>query len=90
MHVKLVVVNNLLPFTEATNIPKDFQDNFFKIPYKKVALNSFLPGKLLTHDFGGAIVFISLNREVKRRSLLFIIVIISLFILGKKSFNNQM
>ena len=52
-------------FTEATNIPKDFQDNFLKRNRNKVALNSFLADKLLTHDFGVAIVFISVNSEVK-------------------------
>ena len=31
-------------------------------------MNSFLRGKLLTHDFGGAIVFISVNSEVKHNS----------------------
>ena len=44
------------PFIEATNIPKDFQDNFLRHNRNKVALNSFLTGKLLTHDFGGAIL----------------------------------
>ena len=34
----------------------------------KVALNSFLAGKFLTHDFGGAIEFISTTSEVKRNS----------------------
>ena len=34
----------------------------------KVVLNSFLAGKLLTHDIGGAIVFISVNSEVKCKS----------------------
>ena len=56
------------PFTEATNIPKDFQGNFLRHNRNKVALNSFLTGKLLTHDFGGAIVFISVNSEVKCNS----------------------
>ena len=56
------------PFTEATNIPKDFQGNFLRHNRNKVALNSFLTSKLLTHDFGGAIVFISVNSEVKCNS----------------------
>ena len=56
------------PFTEATNIPKDFQGNFLRHNRNKVALNSFLTGKLLTHDFGGAIVFISVSSEVKCNS----------------------
>ena len=56
------------PFTEASNIPKDFQGNFLRRNRNKVALNSFLTGKLLTHDFGGAIVFISVNSEVKCNS----------------------
>ena len=56
------------PFIEATNIPKDFQDNFLRHNRNKVALNSFLTGKLLTHDFGGAILFISVNSEVKCNS----------------------
>ena len=56
------------PFTEATNVPKDFQGNFLKHNRNKVALNSFLTGKLLMHDFGGVIVFISVNSEVKCNS----------------------
>ena len=56
------------PFTEATIIPKDFQGNFLRHNRNKVALNSFLTGKLLTHDFGGTIVFISVNSEVKCNS----------------------
>ena len=56
------------PFTEATNIPKDFQDNFLRHNRNKVALNSFLTGKLFTHDFDCAIVFISVNSEVKCNS----------------------
>ena len=58
----------LFPFTEATNIPKDFQSTFLRHNRNKVALNSFLTGKLLTHDFGVAIVFISVNSEVKCNS----------------------
>ena len=53
------------PFTEATNIPKEFQGNFLRHNRNKVALNSFLADKLLTHDFGGAIVFISVKSGVK-------------------------
>ena len=56
------------PFTEATNIPKDFQGNFLRHNRNKVALNSFLTGKMLTHDFGGVIVFIFVNSEVKCNS----------------------
>ena len=56
------------PFTEATNIPKDFQDNFLRHNRSKVALNSFLTGKLFTHDFDRAIVFVSVNSEVKCNS----------------------
>ena len=56
------------PFTEATNIPKDFHSNFLRHNRNKVALNSFMTGKLLTHDFGGAIVFISVSSEVKCNS----------------------
>ena len=56
------------PFTEATNIPKDFQGNFLRHNRNKVALKSFLTGKMLTHDFGGAIVFIFVNSEVKCNS----------------------
>ena len=55
------------PFTEATNIPKDFQGNFLR-HNRKVPLNSFLTGKLLTHDFGRVIVFISVNSGVKCNS----------------------
>ena len=32
-------------------------------------MNSFLAGKLLTHDFGLAIVFISVNSEIKCNSI---------------------
>ena len=56
------------PFTEATNIPKDFQGNFLRHNRNKVALNSFPTGKLLTHDFGGSILFISVNSEIKCNS----------------------
>ena len=56
------------PFTEATNIPKDFQGNFLRHNRNKVPLNSFLTGKLLTHDFGRVIVFISVNSGVKCNS----------------------
>ena len=55
-------------FTEATSIPKDFQNNFTKHNRNKVALNSFLAGKVLTHDFGGVIVSLSMNREIKCNS----------------------
>ena len=56
------------PFTEVTNIPNDFQGNFLRHNRNEVALNSFLTGKVLTHDFGGAIVFNSVNSEVKCNS----------------------
>ena len=56
------------PFTEATNMPKDFRSNFLRHKRNKVALNSFLAGKLLTHDLVGAIVFISMNSEAKCNS----------------------
>ena len=56
------------PFTEATNIPEDFQGNFLRHNRNKVALNSFPTSKLLTHDFGGAIVFISVKSGVKCNS----------------------
>ena len=56
-------------FTEATNIREDFQGNFLRHNRNnKVTLNSFLAGKFLTHDFGSAIVFISVNNEVKCNS----------------------
>ena len=48
-------------FTETTLIPKNFQGSFLRHNKNKVALNSFLADRLLTHDFGGAIVFISVN-----------------------------
>ena len=48
-------------------MPKDFQGNFLRYK-RKVALNSFLAGKLSAHDFVGATVFISLNSEVKCNS----------------------
>ena len=46
------------PFTEATNIPNNFQSNFLRRNRNKVALNSFLINKLLTYHFDGPIVFI--------------------------------
>ena len=49
-------------------MPKDFQVSFLRHKINKVTLNSFLAGKLSTHDFGGAIVFISVNSEVKCKS----------------------
>ena len=49
-------------------MPKDFQGNFLRHKRNKVALNSFLAGKLLTYDFIGAIVFNSVNSEVKCNS----------------------
>ena len=48
-------------YAKATNMPKDFQGNFSRRNRDKVALNSFLTGRLLTHDFGGVIVFASVN-----------------------------
>ena len=44
------------------------QGNFLKHKRNEIALNSFLAGTLLTHDFGGATVFISVNSEVKCNS----------------------
>ena len=41
---------------------------FLRHNRNKVALNSFLTGKLLTHDFGGSILFISVNSEIKCNS----------------------
>ena len=46
-------------------MPKDFHGNFLRRKRNKLALKSFFAGKLLTHDSGGAIVFISVNSEVK-------------------------
>ena len=57
------------PFTEATNMPKDFQSNFLRHKRNKVTLNLILVGKLLTHDFVGAFVFISMNSKVKCNSI---------------------
>ena len=49
-------------------MPRDFQGNFLRHRRNKVAMNSFLSGKLLKHDFGGAFVFISVKKEVKCNS----------------------
>ena len=57
------------PFTEAANMPKDFQSNFLRHKRNKVTLNLILVGKLLTHDFVGAFVFISMNSKVKCNSI---------------------
>ena len=46
---------------------KHFEAIFLKLNRNEIALNSFLACKLLTHDFGGAIVFISVDSEVKRK-----------------------
>ena len=48
----------------------DFRGNFLKHNANKVALKSFLTGRLLTqHDFDGSvIIFISVNSEVKCNS----------------------
>ena len=54
----------LFSFKEVINIPKGFQGNCWRHNRNKVALNSFLAGKLLTHEFGGAIIFIFVNREI--------------------------
>ena len=35
--------------------------NFLRYNWNKITLNSFLAGKLLAHDFGGAVVLISVN-----------------------------
>ena len=56
------------PFTEATNTSKDFQGNFLRHKRNNVDLNSFLAGELLRHDFGGAVLFISVNSGVKCKS----------------------
>ena len=58
---------HFFPYAEATNIPKDIQVNFLRDNRNKVALNSFLAGKLL-NLFGDATVFISVNSEVKCNS----------------------
>ena len=55
---------HFFPFTEATKIPNDFQGKFLRCSRNEVALNSFLKGKLLAHDFGEAILFISVKSKV--------------------------
>ena len=57
-------------FTKATNIPKDFQSIFLRHNKNLVTLNSLLAGKLFTHDFGGAIVFISVNSDISATLLM--------------------
>ena len=47
----------------------DLQDNFLRHKRNDVPLNSFLVGRLLPHDFGGAIVFIFVNSEVRCNSI---------------------
>ena len=54
----------LFPFKKATNIPKGFQGNCWRRNRNKAALNSFLAGKLLTHEFGGPIILISVNKKI--------------------------
>ena len=56
------------PFTEATDIPKTSKSSFLRHNRNKVVLNSFLADELLTYDFSGAIVRISVNSEVKCNS----------------------
>ena len=58
-------MNNFFQFIEAIY---GLAREFFKARMKQ-ALNSFLAGKLLTHDFGLAIVFISVNSEIKCNSI---------------------
>ena len=60
------VCGQLFPVTtEATNIPKDFQDNFLRHKRSKRTLKLILAVKLLIDDFGRAVTFISVNSEVK-------------------------
>ena len=42
----------------------DLEGNLLRFKWNKVALNSVLAGKLLTHDFGVAIVFTSVNSSI--------------------------
>ena len=60
-HTTITILHHgqFFPFTEATNMPTDFQNNFLRHKRNKAGLNSFL-----IHDFGGAIVFIPMNREI--------------------------
>ena len=69
------------PFTEVTNILKDFQGNFLSHKRNKVALNSFLTCKLLTYDFGRAIVFITVNSEVNALNAILLTLAKKFFIL---------
>ena len=62
--MKIVVADNFFQKKQ----PMDLQGNFLRHKRNEVALNSFLVGKLLTIDFGGAIVFISVNNEIKYNS----------------------
>ena len=48
-------------YLKTSRLPRQF----LKHNRNKVALNLFLAGMLLAHDLGGAIVFISVNSEVK-------------------------
>ena len=48
--------------------PKDFQTNSLRHKRNKVTLNLILVGKLLTHDFVGGFVFISMSSKVKCNS----------------------
>ena len=56
------------PFTEAANMPKDFPSNFLRHKRNRVTLNLIPVVKLLTHDFVGAFVLISMNSKVKCNS----------------------
>ena len=49
--------------------PMVLRGNFLRYKWNKVALDSFLTGNLLTHDFGVAIAFISVNKEFKCNSI---------------------
>ena len=68
IHVKLMVVDNSFHLQKQPIYQRTSKAIFLRHNRNKVALNSFLTGKLLTHDFGGSILFISVNSEIKCNS----------------------
>ena len=66
--MKLVVVDNSFHLQKQPIYQRTSKSSFLRHNKSKVVLNSFLTDKLLTYDFGGAIVLISVNSEVKCNS----------------------
>ena len=66
--MKLAVVDNSFHLQKQPIYQRTSKSSFLRHNRNKVVLNSFLADKLLTYDFSGAIVRISVNSEVKCNS----------------------